>query len=183
MNSYPDPKNIHPEITNLKRYIKSELDLKIVEFYYKEIVPTKKSKLLSSPLAPILLSAFFAIVGTVFGAWLQGRSNLELERQKYESSLVLKMVETDSKIEAIRNLEFILNLGLIKNEELKRRITVAITDSTIKNIIIMTDQLKEQFENINSILSKDFGLKKIDTSRQQIFKNQIDSTFKIHIKK
>src|SRR6187431_1510200 len=110
------------EIADLKSQITNDLDFKITELYYKEIAPKKNNTFLKSPLLPLFLSAFFAILGTGIGAWLQGKSNIELEQQKYESSLILKMVETDSRSQAITNLDFLLTLGLIKNNDLKDKV-------------------------------------------------------------
>ncbi len=137
--------NPQREIENLKKYISSDFDLKVLELYYKEILPKKSNTLLSSPILPIMLSAFFALIGTGFGAWLQGRSNLELEKQKYESSLVLKMVETNNKKDAISNLEFALRLGLINNEKLLKNIQQALDDSTIVNIAAYSAETDSAF--------------------------------------
>jgi hypothetical protein len=136
-----DNKNIVKEIEALKSIIKSELDVKIVELYYKEIAPKKESSILKSPLTPIIFSALFAILGTILGAWMQGKSNLKLEERKYESTLILKMVETDSKGQAIENLGFLLDMGLIKNEDLRAKVDKVVKDSSRVALIKMAEEV------------------------------------------
>jgi hypothetical protein len=122
-------------IENLKKDISNEFDLQIADLYFRQLNQNKTTNTFSSPLFAIFLSAFFAIAGTIIGAWLQGQSNLQLERQKYESSIVLKMVDAKTKKEAIENLQFAINLGLIKDDSLRNNIQRAIADSSIRNIL------------------------------------------------
>lgn len=141
-------KIIREDIANLKSEISNEFDLKIVELYYKEIAPKKTNRFLRSPLFPIFLSAFFAILGTAIGAYMQGRSNLVLEQQKYESSLILKMVEVNNTHQAMTNLAFICNLGLIKNDELILHVRRALLDST--RIALLNNLKKSQQAELDS---------------------------------
>ena len=91
----------------------------------------KKDKLTTGQIT--LLVAIIGLSGTLITSFIQGIYEQKLERQKYESSLVLKMVEAPTKKEAIDNLKFAVDLGLIENEDLKRNILVAIADSTVVN--------------------------------------------------
>lgn len=95
--------------------IQSEEDLKIVELYLqKGVRPTFKS----SPAFPIILSGFAAIFGTALGAWLQGDANIKLENEKFESNLVIKMIErSNNQFESATNLKFLVNAGFIKDKE------------------------------------------------------------------
>jgi hypothetical protein len=49
------------------------------------------------------------------GAYIQGRSQLDIERLKFESSVILKAIETGDREESRKNLAFVLQAGLIKD--------------------------------------------------------------------
>lgn len=70
---------------------------------------------LASPLTAAIFSAIFGLVGTGIGAALQGHSNLQLERQKYEFSLIQKALEVEDREEAAKKLLFLVELGAIKS--------------------------------------------------------------------
>ncbi|MGK7896562.1 MAG: hypothetical protein AB4372_23815 [Xenococcus sp. (in: cyanobacteria)] len=100
--SEKEPSN-HEEIA-LKEHeekVKVELDQRALWF--------------SSPLLIGVVSAIFGLLGTLFGAALQGYSNLQLERQKFEFSLIQKALDTDNQDEAARNLMFLVNSGVIQS--------------------------------------------------------------------
>src|SRR5258706_3263223 len=68
---------------------------------------------LTSPLLVAVGSTIFGLLGTGVGAGLQGFSNTALERQKFESGLIQKALETSDKNEAATNLQFLVGIGLI----------------------------------------------------------------------
>ena len=69
--------------------------------------------MLTSPLLIAAISAVFALLGTGVGAALQGYWNTRLERQKFESGLIEKALNTDKKELAAANLQFLVNAGLL----------------------------------------------------------------------
>jgi WD40 repeat protein len=69
---------------------------------------------ISSPLILGLFSAIFGLLGTGIGAALQGRSALQLERQKFEFSLIQKALNTEDKNEAAKWLQFYVASGIIQ---------------------------------------------------------------------
>jgi hypothetical protein len=69
----------------------------------------------SSPLIIGLASAIFGVVGTAVGAGLQGYSNFQLERQKFEFTLIQKSLETKDTDEAAKRLQFLVDSGVIKS--------------------------------------------------------------------
>jgi hypothetical protein len=76
--------------------------------------PQKGEKKISiSPLATTVIAALLGLLGTMVGAYFQGRSNMNLERQKLESSLILKAIETGEPDKAAKNLLFLAKLKLI----------------------------------------------------------------------
>jgi hypothetical protein len=133
----------------IKGLIKDEKDIKTLEIYLSNF---QKKSFYNSPLMPILLSAIFAIIGTGFGAWLQGRSNLELEQRKFESSLIISMLEKAENQElAAKNLGFLVKAGLISDEDGK--IADLINNPfDIPSFGIVGDQLKEKNDNKNYAL-------------------------------
>jgi Putative peptidoglycan binding domain len=62
--------------------------------------------------SPLLLG-LVGLLGTGLGAGSQGFWNARLERQKFESSLVTKALDTSNMDEAARRLRFLVESGLI----------------------------------------------------------------------
>jgi murein L,D-transpeptidase YcbB/YkuD len=69
---------------------------------------------LSSSVLIAAFSAISALLGTGIGAALQGYWNTQLERQKFESALISRALETSDKSDAAKNLLFLVNAGLIQ---------------------------------------------------------------------
>ena len=69
----------------------------------------------SSPLLIGIASAVFGVIGTAIGAGLQGYSNFQLERQKFEFTLIQKALETKDTSEAAKRLQFLVKSGVIKS--------------------------------------------------------------------
>ena len=97
------------------RLLEKELRLKEKELDAKEaeIGGNRRLAWLASPMAMAAASAIFGLVGTGFGAVLQGFSNTALERQKFEAGLIQKALETPDRNEAAKNLLFLVGVGLI----------------------------------------------------------------------
>jgi hypothetical protein len=91
------------------RLKEKELDAKITEIGEN----TRRNVWLASPLLVAAGSTIFGLLGTGVGAALQGFSNTALERQKFESGLIQKALETPDKNEAATNLQFLVGVGLI----------------------------------------------------------------------
>ena len=97
-----------------KSQIKTELDFEVFKYYQEEQSKRSENKWLKSQYAPIILSAIFALLGTGVGAWIQGVANRNLEKQKFEADLVLKMIETNGDQQAAaQNLNFLVQTGLV----------------------------------------------------------------------
>lgn len=62
-----------------------------------------------------IITLMVGLAGTAFGAILQGRFNAQLERQKFESTLIEKALNTDDQSEAARRLLFLLDTGVIQS--------------------------------------------------------------------
>ncbi|MBW4420450.1 MAG: RICIN domain-containing protein [Myxacorys californica WJT36-NPBG1] len=76
----------------------------------------KERRWLSSPLILTLAG----LLGTGFGAALQGYSSFQLERQKFEFNLVQKALETKDRSEAAKQLVFLIDSGVIRSLDTER---------------------------------------------------------------
>jgi hypothetical protein len=95
------------------RLKEAELDLKRLEIETKIESERRSRTFVFSPQATALLAGLFAIFGTIIGSYIQGRSNAESERQKFESSLIIKAIETGDPKKAAHNLSFLLRAGFL----------------------------------------------------------------------
>lgn len=54
-----------------------------------------------TPVTATVLVAVIGVLGTAVGAYLQGQSNLELERQKFDSELILRGLDSSDPDERL----------------------------------------------------------------------------------
>ena len=90
-----------------------ELDLRREELR-QSTVKTRGGRW-SSPVTLTLLGGVVTILSGLALATWQGQGNLKLERQKFESTLIVKAIETGDQNVAAKNLLFLLHLGLISD--------------------------------------------------------------------
>lgn len=99
-----------------RELILKEKELALKEQEAKAKIEFEKRNLwFSSPLLIGALSATFGLIGTGIGAGLQGYSNFQLERQKFESSLIQKSLEIKDRNEAAKSLLFLVDSGIIQS--------------------------------------------------------------------
>src|SRR5260221_5776560 len=91
---------------------RAELALKVKEFEAKREIE-RRQLWFSSPLVVGVFSTIFGLIGTGLGIALQGYWNTALERQKFESTLIQKALESSDKIERSKNLAFLVDIGAI----------------------------------------------------------------------
>jgi hypothetical protein len=99
------------------RLREAEFVLKRDEFEAKKIQENQKQYLTVSPLVAGIIAAIVGLIGTAIGSYMQGRSQLETERLKFESNLILKAIETGDREKAKNNLLFMLNAGFIQDKD------------------------------------------------------------------
>jgi murein L,D-transpeptidase YcbB/YkuD len=75
----------------------------------------EKNSILTSPFLIAILTAISGLIGTGVGASFQGYWNTQLERQKFESSLIQKAVESEDKNEAAKSLNFLIETGILQS--------------------------------------------------------------------
>lgn len=78
---------------------------------------TESGKWKSTPLWIAIVSGFLSLLGAATVNILQSNAAANLERQKFESSLILKAIETGDPDAATRNLLFLLKAKLISDQE------------------------------------------------------------------
>lgn len=89
----------------------------------------------SSPVLIGIVSAVFGLVGTGIGAALQGYSNFQLERQKFEFSLIQKALENKERKEAAKQLLFLVDSGAIQSLNSERIRKLAANPSQLPSIV------------------------------------------------
>jgi hypothetical protein len=77
---------------------------------------------LPTPLTTTMLAGVLAVAASVTGAILQGRDSLQLEREKQQHDLVLKMISIGDLKQAKENLQFLAESGLIADQKLAGKI-------------------------------------------------------------
>ncbi len=110
-------------------YIKArgrELDLREREVAAREReVAAKESELRRSrwanPLVIGLLAAALGLIGNLFVTLLNGKAMQDLERRRAQSNLIVELVKTNNADEAIKNLKFFFDHGLLDDPDNRLR--------------------------------------------------------------
>jgi hypothetical protein len=97
-----------------KRKIEEDIRIKREELEIKRRDSTKS--VWSSPLLVAVIGLFATIMANIIQNYLQSEGNRNLERQRFESTLIQKALETGSSEEAAKRLQFLVNIGFIKDE-------------------------------------------------------------------
>lgn len=94
--------------------------LRVVEEQLKTISSELKEAKTNNYIAPILtaiIAGILALTGSTLGTYIQGKSNVGLERMKFEFTLVQKALEVETQEEATRKLEFLVKAGFLSDDE------------------------------------------------------------------
>lgn len=79
-----------------------------------------KNTIALSKLTATVLVAVIGVLGTGVGAYLQGWLNLELERQKFESELILRGLDSADPNERANYLSFLVESDLLSSQRLDK---------------------------------------------------------------
>jgi hypothetical protein len=112
------------KLTLEERKLDSEIEFRRLEYEAK----TKESGWLAklfTPLTTTILAGIVTVAGTVAGTLLQGRNSLQLEREKQQHELVLKMISVGDQQQAQANLRFLAESGLVSDDHLAQKILKA----------------------------------------------------------
>ncbi|MFP5263724.1 MAG: tetratricopeptide repeat protein [Blastocatellia bacterium] len=112
------------KLANEVRLKELELEIKRKELEVKleELKPTRVLKL--SSFSPTTIAAIIGLLATGIGFVIQSNVNRQLERDKFQSQLILKAIETGDPEKALANLRFFLQTGLL--DDTTGRITIAL---------------------------------------------------------
>jgi hypothetical protein len=92
-----------------------------------------------------LIAASLSVLGSLIAHFIQRNNQIELERKKFESELIVTAVKTNDAKACRDNLKFLIQLGLIQQTSVK--LNELLADSTMPIF-----QLKS-YTNINPIYS------------------------------
>lgn len=107
-----------------ERKLESDIEFRRLELETK----TKESSWLTklfTPLTTTILAGIVTVAGSVAGSLFQGRNTLQLEREKQQHELVVKMISVGNENQARANLQFLAESGLIADEKLAKKILEA----------------------------------------------------------
>lgn len=113
--------------------LKAELELKRLEIFAKEREhnkPTRRWKL-TIETATIIV-AVIAFTGTFLATFLQGFFAKKQQRKEFESTLIIKAVETGSSETSKKNIKFLLDVGLISEKEWKINLRRILSDTSYR---------------------------------------------------
>ena len=74
-------------------------------------------------LVTLIISGLFAILGTVGGGMIKGYWDVELARQKFQSDLVLKALESNVGEERLSTLQMLVSTNLIKDSDISEGVS------------------------------------------------------------
>lgn len=114
-----------------KEKFEREYALKEKEFFLreKELAVSKRKR---TPTLVAIIVAVIGIVGTLVGYLIQGTSDQRLEKLKFESDLIAKVVSSNDLAQNKKNLKFLLDAGFITDKENKIKLLVDDTSFDLK---------------------------------------------------
>jgi hypothetical protein len=129
-NANAEPNNDQHEnlLANHELRLKEEeLRIRWAELQQKKEENDKSKSKSSTPLTIAIVTGVIGLIGAIVANILQSNSTLKLEQEKFkassqleskqfESSLILKAIETGNPESATKNLLFLLHAGLIKDK-------------------------------------------------------------------
>ena len=178
--------NTDSRIKSTEPYNEREIAFKEREIALKEkeleakINQEKRSLWFTSPLSIGVITAVLGLIGTGIASLLQENASLNLERLKFEYSLIQKALEAPNQDEAAKELLFLINTGVIVSldgEKLRKiaekpsLIPIFVPFSTsardiffegyVSNFGKLTDETKTALTQIFSFLEQDKAMQNL----------------------
>lgn len=97
-----------------ERRLDAEISLRKEEL---EIQRERLGRTSRAQVSPVFAAVITGLLGVALGAIIQGHQNIELEREKLRSSLIINATKTPSPEASARNLQFLVDAGLISDPE------------------------------------------------------------------
>jgi hypothetical protein len=112
-----------------------EVELRKNEAQAKAKENSWKAKLFS-PLTATLLAGIVTVGGSVTATLIQNHATQNIERQKEQHELILKMITVDNVEQARKNIRFLTETELITDKDLAQRLVAAKETPLIKPITV-----------------------------------------------
>lgn len=102
-----------------RKKVEGELRLKEKELELQQQEKTKANskKLTLTGSQVTLIVAVIGVAGTYIGTLVEGYNTENIERLKFESDIILKVISEDDVAQSKENLKFLLDAGFIKSHE------------------------------------------------------------------
>ena len=94
-----------------------EYEIKFNEL--KKIESELKKKSFLTPTFVTILIALISLFGSFIATYIQKENQLELDKQKFESELIITAVKTNDLKSSRDNLKFLIDVGLIKKNSIE----------------------------------------------------------------
>ena len=142
-----------------------ELENKLIEVQIREKEKALASKQrINQSLLIAVIGAIIGILGTLINTIIQHNNEIQLEKQKLNSSLILKAIESNDNLQSISTLKFLLALNLISDEgdSLKRMLSDPDNFRNIpallanRSFITITDSTGKRLEDVDVFYNKIF---------------------------
>lgn len=132
MTELNDEENKQTDIEDIELSLKKrELDLKKEEISLREKEFKEKGKINSTIIIGISV-AIIGLFGSMISSSIQGRNQLEIEKTRLNSDLILKAIDEKDHEKSKENLIFLLEIGLIEDESNKLKKILNDPDEEIK---------------------------------------------------
>ncbi|MEO7213741.1 hypothetical protein [Mucilaginibacter sp.] len=110
----------------------------------------------NSTVKTLILSGFFAVLGTVVGGVVQGYWTVRLAEQKYQSDLVLKALESTSAQERLLTLKMLVHTNLL---------TLSGVRDSVSSYIIEKEKDPESIPQVKSVSGQTLDAPIVDNAR------------------
>ncbi|RCJ32411.1 hypothetical protein A6769_28185 [Nostoc punctiforme NIES-2108] len=127
----------------------------------ENIIKAKQNRfpnsILSNPTTTAVVAALAGFLTSSIVAFIQGSSNLELEKLKFQSELIANATKSEDQNKRIELLKFNINAGLIKDQYIISKL-----ESLIQSRDVPQSYVSQLLDPNQSILPNDFYLPTIN---------------------
>lgn len=121
----------------------------------------------NSAIITLILSGFFAVLGSVAGGVVQGHWNVKLAEQKYQSDLILKALESNSPDERLQTLKLLVHTNLIKQSDVR---------DSVSKYILKIQKDPESIPQVKSVGNQTLEAPLIDNARVYLLAGNPEKT-------
>ena len=99
----------------------TEIESKLRQYELENKKNEQLIAILSSPISLAIIGLFTTLLVNTTQNYLQSKATKDLDRQRFESTIIEKALELPSREESAKQFAFLLDIGLISNENGKLR--------------------------------------------------------------